>query len=96
MKLESAYKFVDKIISPIFNSFDKKFDSSSFEYEIGIVDVLFLSGIVSSKSEGRRLVQQNGIAVNGEKFTDPKGMVDLSEQVIIKKGKKVFHKVVLG
>ena len=37
---------------------------------------------------------QNGIAVNDEKFTDPKGSVDLSGEVIIKKGKKVFHKVV--
>ena len=64
--------------------------------QIGILNLLVKAGLCPSNGEARRLVQQNGIAVNGEKFTDPKGMVDLSEQVIIKKGKKVFHKVVLG
>ena len=64
--------------------------------QIGILTLLVKAGLCPSNGEARRLVQQNGIAVNGEKFTDPKGMVDLSEQVIIKKGKKVFHKVVLG
>ncbi len=64
--------------------------------QIGILNLLVKSGLAPSNGEARRLVQQNGIAVNGEKFTDPKGMVDLSEQVIIKKGKKVFLKVVLG
>ncbi|MBR1862737.1 MAG: tyrosine--tRNA ligase [Ruminococcus sp.] len=62
---------------------------------IGILNLLVKAGLCPSNGEARRLVQQNGIAVNGEKFTDPKGMVDLSEQVIIKKGKKVFHKVIL-
>ncbi|WP_294482047.1 tyrosine--tRNA ligase [uncultured Ruminococcus sp.] len=64
--------------------------------QIGILNLLVKAGLCPSNGEARRLVQQNGIAVNGEKFTDPKGMVDLSEQVIIKKGKKVFHKIVLG
>ena len=64
--------------------------------QIGILTLLVKAGLCPSNGEARRLVQQNGIAVNGEKFTDPKGMVDLTEQVIIKKGKKVFHKVVLG
>ncbi|HCJ41574.1 MAG TPA: tyrosine--tRNA ligase, partial [Ruminococcus sp.] len=63
---------------------------------IGILNLLVKAGLAPSNGEARRLVQQNGIAVNGEKFTDPKGVVDLSEQVIIKKGKKVFQKVVLG
>ncbi len=63
--------------------------------QIGILTLLVKAGLCPSNGEARRLVQQNGIAVNGEKFTDPKGLVDLSEQVIIKKGKKVFHKVVL-
>ena len=64
--------------------------------QIGILNLLVKAGLCPSNGEARRLVQQNGIAVNGEKFTDPKGMVDLSDQVIIKKGKKVVHKVVLG
>ena len=60
--------------------------------KIGILELLVKTGLAPSNSEGRRLVTQNGIAVNDEKFTDPKGLVDLNEPVIIKKGKKVFHK----
>ena len=61
--------------------------------KIGILNLLVKTGLAPSNSEARRLVTQNGIAVNDEKFTDPKGMVDITEPVIIKKGKKVFHKV---
>ncbi len=61
--------------------------------KIGILTLLVKTGLAPSNSEARRLVTQNGIAVNDEKFTDPKGMVDITEPVIIKKGKKVFHKV---
>ncbi|MBR1764227.1 MAG: tyrosine--tRNA ligase [Ruminococcus sp.] len=63
--------------------------------KIGILDLLVKTGLAPSNSEGRRLVTQNGISVNDAKFTDPKGLVDLSEPVIIKKGKKVFHKVIV-
>ena len=62
---------------------------------MNILDLLVRCGLTPSKSEGRRLVTQNGIAVNDVKFTDPKGSVDLSQEVIIKKGKKVFHKVIV-
>lgn len=61
--------------------------------KIGILSLLVKTGLAPSNSEARRLVTQNGIAVNDIKFTDPKGTVDLSEPVIIKKGKKIFHKV---
>ncbi|WP_418828267.1 tyrosine--tRNA ligase [Ruminococcus sp.] len=62
--------------------------------KIGILTLLVKCGLCSSNGEARRLVTQNGIAVNGEKFTDPKGLVDLSEPVVIKKGKKIFHKAI--
>lgn len=62
--------------------------------KIGILTLLVKCGLCPSNGEARRLVTQNGIAVNGEKFTDPKGLVDLSEPVVIKKGKKVFHKAI--
>ena len=63
--------------------------------KIGILTLLVKCGLCPSNGEARRLVTQNGISVNDEKFTDPKGLVDLSEPVIIKKGKKVFHKAYL-
>ncbi|MBE6845544.1 MAG: tyrosine--tRNA ligase [Ruminococcus sp.] len=62
--------------------------------EIGILTLLVKTGLAASNGEGRRLVQQGGVSVNDEKITDPKAMINLSEEVIIKKGKKVFHKAV--
>lgn len=62
--------------------------------KIGILTLLVKCGLCPSNGEARRLVTQNGIAVNGEKFTDPKGLVDLSDPVVIKKGKKIFHKAI--
>ncbi len=63
---------------------------------INILDLLTECALVPTKSEGRRLVQQGGVSVNSEKVTDPKAMVTIDGEVIIKKGKKVFHKVTLA
>ena len=63
--------------------------------KIGILDLLMECKLVPSKSEGRRNVQQGGISINGEKLTDPNALIALDSEVIIKKGKKVFHKVIL-
>ena len=71
-------------------------DDVDADKKIGILNLLVKCELCSSNGEARRLVTQNGIAVNGEKFTDPKGLVDLSEPVTIKKGKKVYHKAVLA
>ncbi|MBR6608291.1 MAG: tyrosine--tRNA ligase [Oscillospiraceae bacterium] len=63
---------------------------------IGILDVLVAAGLAPSKAEGRRLVQQGGISVNDEKVTDPTARLSevlFQNDVIVKKGKKVFHKV---
>ncbi len=64
---------------------------------VGILDLLVSAGLAPSKAEGRRLVQQGGISVNEEKVMDPTARIpaDLFAKgdVIVKKGKKVFHKV---
>ena len=62
---------------------------------IGLLNLLVKTKLAPSTSEARRLVQQGGITVNDEKITDPKATVTVSGDVIIKKGKKVFHKVTL-
>lgn len=62
---------------------------------MGILNILVKSGLAPSISEARRLVQQGGISVNDEKITDPKSMIALSGEVIVKKGKKVFHKIIV-
>lgn len=64
---------------------------------IGILDLLVLTKLVPSKGEGRRLIQQGGISVDDVKVIDPQLVINKAEAkdgyVIIKKGKKVFHKV---
>ena len=67
---------------------------------IGVLNLLTACGLAASKGEARRLVQQGGVSVNGEKVTDidQKFSRELfgGEGVLIKKGKKVFHQAVLG
>ena len=67
----------------------------------GILDLLMLAKLASSKRDARTLVTQNSISVNDEKLTDPAKVFtadDFAEKgyIIIKKGKKVFHKIVLA
>ncbi len=62
---------------------------------IGLLNLLVKSGLAPSVSEARRLVQQGGITVNDEKMTDPKAQIALSGEIIVRKGKKAFKKVVV-
>lgn len=65
---------------------------------IGILDLLVQTKLAPSKSEGRRLVEQGGISVNDEKITLPTAQIPqekFADSVIIKKGKKVYHKAIL-
>ena len=60
-----------------------------------IVDLLVLSGLCASKSEARRLVEQGGVSVDNEKVVNPSQVIEIKEQVIVKKGKKTFLKVIV-
>lgn len=60
---------------------------------IGILTLLVKAGLAPSNAEARRLVQQGGITVNGEKCSDPRAMFESNQTLVIKKGKKVFHKI---
>ena len=68
--------------------------ATELEGGINILDLLVKTGLCPSKSEGRRLVQQNGIAVDDVKVTDPNAVITINDSVVIKKGKKIFHKAV--
>ena len=66
---------------------------------IAIMDMMLKCGIVPSKGEARRLIQQGGVEVAGEKVKDI-GATFTADQLsgdglVIKKGKKVFHRVYL-
>ncbi len=65
---------------------------------IGIIDLLIACKLAPSRGEARRLIDQGGISVNGEKVPNANHKVSaqlLNESVKIKKGKKVFHKVIV-
>ena len=65
---------------------------------IGLLDLLVLTKLAASKGEGRRLIEQGGLSINGEKVSDVNLKIkkeDLAEPIKIKKGKKAFHKVIL-
>ena len=68
--------------------------------QIGVMNLLVACGLAPSKGEARRLVQQGGVSVNDEKITDIDRKFGcelfLGEGVIIKKGKKVFHRAVMN
>lgn len=66
---------------------------------MGVLDLLVLAGLAPSKGEGRRLIQQGGLYINGERVDDPNLLVTAaafqSGELLIRKGKKVYHKVLL-
>ena len=66
--------------------------------EINIMDLLVLVNLLPSKGEARRLIQQGGLLVNDEKVSNIGLMISkaqLVDGVKIKKGKKVYHKVII-
>ena len=70
-------------------------DEDFADGEIGILAMMVKGGLAASNGEARRLVQQGGVSINDEKITDPKFALKKSafeNEVILKKGKKVFHK----
>ena len=66
---------------------------------IGVLDLLSKCGLIPSKKEGRRLIEQGGVSLDDEKVTEATAKVtkEAFEKgfVVIKKGKKVFHKAIL-
>ena len=66
---------------------------------IDILSLLTKSGLVTSRSEARRAVEQGGVSVNGEKVDDIKASYaaeDFQNDFLLKRGKKSFAKIVIG
>jgi tyrosyl-tRNA synthetase len=59
----------------------------------GLLDAMVAAGLAPSKSEARRLIQGGGISIDDVKVTDANMTLDLSKDIIIKKGKKIYHKI---
>lgn len=64
---------------------------------ISVIEAMMKANLVPSRGEARRLIQQGGVSVDDVKISDPKYIIPVSDfkkgYVIIKKGKKVFHKI---
>ena len=103
---EEAIK-ADNAAKAVFGAGSNDADMPTFELSkeklaesINIVDLLVGSGLAPSKGEARRLVQQGGISIDGNKIDDIAYIITediFSEnKIVVKNGKKVFLKIVLA
>jgi tyrosyl-tRNA synthetase len=63
---------------------------------MGILDFLVAVKLFDSKSEARRMVEQGGIQIDGEKITDKEYVVEPKDEIMVQRGKKVFLKVIIS
>ena len=74
-------------------------ESEATDGAFDVITLLASSGLVGTRSEGRRAIQQGGVSVDGEKITDVKAVVEVSrlkgDGILLKKGKKSFKRIVL-
>lgn len=73
--------------------------ASDIDQGLQLLDVLVASGVIQSKSEGRQLIKQNGLLLNGKAVDDFAYMLTvddfINKEAIVRKGKKKFHKLEL-
>lgn len=72
-------------------------DDDFTDGEITVLDMMLKANMIKSKGEGRRLIDQGGVSVNDEKVSGALTALkvsDFDKDIIIKKGKKMFHKFV--
>ena len=72
-------------------------DKAEIGGAVNILDLLVKVGLIPSKAEGRRLIQQGGLSIDGEKVSDVSyevtaDMLD-GDGIVVKKGKKVYHRI---
>ena len=66
--------------------------------KIGVLSMMVKAGLAASNGEARRLVQQGGVSINDEKITDASyalSVSDFDNEIILKKGKKIFNKYIV-
>ncbi|MDF2616997.1 MAG: tyrosyl-tRNA synthetase, partial [Sedimentibacter sp.] len=66
---------------------------------MSVIDMMSKANLIKTKSEGRRLIEQSGVTVNDVIVSDVNAAITLAdfedEKLIIKKGKKVYHRIKL-
>lgn len=78
----------------------QELSSEEFEQGIFLLDLMLKVKLIPSRAEGRRLIEQGGITLNGEKITDLSKQLSLDDfknkECIVKKGKKSFFRFILA
>ncbi len=76
-----------------------KLEKALFQEGIDPISLMIKVNIIPSRSEGRRIIQQGGFRLNGEKISDLDYTITLKDfkddEIMIQKGKKVYHQVVI-
>ncbi|MBR5156735.1 MAG: tyrosine--tRNA ligase [Clostridia bacterium] len=71
--------------------------ASDLADETPLLELMLAAGLIPSKGEGRRLITQGGVSVNDEKVSDPNATISKEmlsgDGIIVKKGKKVYHRI---
>ncbi|MBM7588090.1 tyrosyl-tRNA synthetase [Bacillus pakistanensis] len=62
--------------------------------EIGMIDLLVTAGLLPSKSEARRMIQNGGVRMNGEKIVDFHTVVKVEHGMVVQVGKRKFVKLI--
>jgi tyrosyl-tRNA synthetase len=108
-KLVHGDKEADKVLEAVNSLFSNgmnsndipniRLDRATTFNEINVVDLLTMTNFMPSKSEARRMIQQGGIVVDGNKVENADLIIPLTQQdkdyILLKKGKKTFLKVLL-
>lgn len=89
---EAAAEEAEQAFRRVFQEGDLPEDlpEASFERGAAILDVLVGTGLASSKSEGRRLIDQRGVRLEGEVITDPYLTLDFDDPRVLQVGKRRF------
>ena len=73
-------------------------DTDFVDGKINVADLMVICKLTASKGEAKRIIQQGGVTLNGNKVNDFALALDKAlfvDGVKIKKGKKVFHKAII-
>jgi len=73
---------------------------TTFLNEVNVVDLLVSAQIFASKSDARRMIQQGGVSINGEKVEDialelPLSEIEGDKGILVRKGKKHYHRIII-
>ena len=92
-----AAKSAEEAASALFGGGANSENVPSFDLEMAqpmnVIDFLVAVKLFDSKSEARRMIEQGGIQIDGQKITDKDYIVQPAESIMVQRGKKVFLKV---